>query len=73
MIDNDSKHYQENCQCDIKEWAIYDAKGKQLYNLTNDEFKNFLLDRPVNLLGRFIYIRGEKTWIDGMLNTDWWK
>jgi hypothetical protein len=54
-----------------KNWTIYDAKHKQFYYLTNDDFKNFLLDKPVKLVGKFMLINNKNTWIDAMLNTDW--
>ena len=60
-----------NCINKIKEWTIYDAKGGEVYQLSHEEFRNFLLDRPVKLVGRFIYINGIKIWIDGLLNSDW--
>jgi len=57
---------------DTKNWTVYDAKHKQFYYLTNEEFKNFLLDRPVKLIGKYILINGkEGTWVDGILNSDW--
>jgi hypothetical protein len=56
---------------DTKNWTIYDARHKQFYYLTNEEFKNFLLDKPVKLVGRFMLINKENIWIDAMLNTDW--
>ena len=63
-----------NCINDTKHWTVYDAKSKQFIYLTHEEFKNFLLDRPVKLMGRLIKIdNGDRKWIDGMINTDWWK
>jgi hypothetical protein len=57
---------------DIKNWTVYDAKYKQFYYLTNAEFKNFLLDKPVKLVGKFVQIDYKgKTWIDAVLNSDW--
>jgi hypothetical protein len=57
---------------DTKNWTVYDARHKQLYYLTNEEFKNFLLDKPVKLVGKFVQIDCKgKIWIDAMLNTDW--
>jgi hypothetical protein len=56
---------------DTKNWTIYDARHKQFYYLTNEEFKNFLLDKPVKLVGKFMLINKENIWIDAMLNTDW--
>lgn len=56
---------------DIKNWTVYDARHRQFYYLTNEEFKNFLLDKPVKLLGKFMFINKENIWIDAMLNTDW--
>lgn len=55
----------------VKNWTIYDARNKQFYQLTNEEFKNFLLDKPVKLIGKYILNSGEKIWIDGVLNSDW--
>jgi hypothetical protein len=56
---------------DTKNWTIYDARHKQFYYLTNEEFKNFLLDKPVKLVGKFMLINKENIWVDAMLNTDW--
>jgi hypothetical protein len=60
-----------NCVNKLTCWTIYDAREKRLYSLDHNEFKQILLDRPVKLVGRFIYIKKEKIWIDGLLNSDW--
>ena len=60
-----------NCVNKVTCWTIYDAKEKRLYSLDHNEFKQVLLDRPVKLVGRFIYINKEKIWIDGILNSEW--
>ena len=58
---------------DIAHWTIYDARNKQFTYLTNKEFKNFLLSKPVKLMGSFIKVNSmEKVWIDAMINTEWW-
>jgi hypothetical protein len=63
-----------NCVSDTKQWTIYDAKIKQFYYLTHEEFKNILLDKPVKLVGRFINVNSkEKVWIDGLLNSECFK
>jgi hypothetical protein len=59
------------CLNETKYWTVYDAKEKKVYSLTHQEFKNILLDRPVKLTGRFVYINNDKVWIDGLLNSDW--
>jgi hypothetical protein len=57
-----------------KEWTIYDAKMRQFIYLTHEEFKQFLLDRPVKLVGRFIKVNSrERIWVDGLLNSEWFK
>jgi hypothetical protein len=57
---------------EIKNWTVYDARYKQFYYLTNEEFKNFLLDKPVKLIGKYIFMDGkEGIWVDAVLNSDW--
>jgi len=60
-----------NCTNKLTCWAIYDAKDRRIYSLDHREFKQILLDRPVKLIGRFLYINGSKIWIDGLLNSEW--
>ena len=57
----------------VKPWTIYDAKEKKIYNLDHDQFKNILLDVPHKLVSREIYVRGKKTWIDCVLNSEFFK
>jgi len=58
---------------EVKMWTVFDAKIEQLHYLTHEEFKDFILNRPIKLTGKFIRVNGRKTWIDGMINTDWLK
>jgi len=63
-----------NCTNDTKHWTIYDARYKQFHYLSHEEFKDFLINNPVKLVGRYIKVNNmEKIWIDGLLNTDWLK
>ena len=63
-----------NCTNKTKCWTVYDAKLKTFHTLTHEEFKNLLMDRPVKLVGRFISVNNrEKIWIDGILNSEWFK
>lgn len=57
-----------------KEWTIYDARYKTFYYLTHAEFKDLLENKPVKLKGCFINANSrEKIWIDGLVNSEWFK
>lgn len=58
----------------VKHWTIYDAKTKQFISLSHKEFKDLILNKPVKLTGRFISVsKNDKMWIDGILNSTWFK
>lgn len=64
-----------NCANANKQWIVYDAKNQVFIELSHEEFKNFLLDRPVKLKDIKIWNRekGKKVWIDGIVNSEYFK
>ena len=62
------------CASKQKVWTVFDARFKKFMSLDHEEFKNLLLDRPVKIVGRFIKVNPKETvWIDGILNSEWFK
>ena len=59
-----------NCASEVKQWIIYDEKNNQFLELTHEEFKNVLLDRPIKLIDKKIKDTktGKDIWIDGIIN-----
>ena len=62
------------CASATKHWTVYNAKTRQFLNLSHEEFKVMILDRPLKLVGRFIQVNiRERIWCDGILNSDYFK
>ena len=57
----------------VTQWTVYDAKVRTIHQLTNEEFKNLLLDRPHKIVGKIIPYRGHQIWIDCILNSSYFK
>jgi len=58
-----------SCAKNLTSWTVYDAKEKKIYKMTNEKFKNLLLDRPHKLVSREIAYEGKLTWVDCILNS----
>jgi len=60
-----------NCSTNkLKQWIVYDEKSEEFLEFTNEEFKNLLLDRPIQLIDKKLYDKktGNMIYIDGILN-----
>lgn len=45
-----------NCATNkLKQWIVYDEKSEEFLEFTNEEFKNILLDRPIQLIDKKLY------------------
>lgn len=53
---------------EVKPWTVYDMKEAKLLELTHEEFKQLLLDRPAKLTGNFMTIDSDRIWVDAILN-----
>lgn len=62
-----------------KQWIIYDAKNQIFQEFTHVEFKDFINNRPEFSPIKFkdikIWDRGkqQKVWIDGIINSEYFK
>lgn len=65
-----------NCVNATKEWVIYDAKIKVFTEYSNEEFKDFVNNRPefspIKWKDAEIWDKnkGKRVWIDGLINAD---
>ena len=70
----DRKELTMTCASATKHWTIYNAKTRQFISLSHGEFKDLIVNEPVKLTGRFIDVgKNDKMWIDGLLNSTWFK
>lgn len=67
------------CANDLKQWRIYDAKSQVFLEFSNEEFKDFINNRPefspikykdVEILNTN---KGKMVWIDGIINSEYFK
>ena len=64
---------------DIKKWRIYDAKSQTFLEFSNQEFKEFVDNRPEFYPIKFKDAEilntnlGKMVWIDGIINNEYFK
>lgn len=63
------------CATASKQWVIYDAKDQVFLEFTHEQFKDLLNTTGVKLKDIKIWCAKErkKIWIDGILNSDFFK
>lgn len=67
------------CTNDLKEWRIYDAKSQVFLEFTHYEFKEFINTRPEFSPIKFKDVEilntneGKMVWIDGIINSEYFK
>ena len=65
-----------NCANKVREWVIYDAKLKIFNHYSNEEFKDFVNNRPefspIKWKDAEIWNseQGKRVWIDGLINPE---
>lgn len=58
----------------LKYWTVYNALSKQFIHLSHEEFKDYIQNKPIKLMGRYLKVNNlEKIWIDGILNSAYFK
>jgi len=67
------------CVNDTKQWVVFDARAKQFIELSHEEFKRFINDRPPYSPIKFKDVRiwdkgkGKRVWIDAITNSECFK
>lgn len=62
------------CAIKQKQWTVYNALSKNILELSHTEFRDLIATNTVKVTGRYIKVNAlEKIWIDGILNSKYFK